>query len=110
MDSVRRTNSKLVRDNIPSIIKESGKKPIVRIASEQEMIDLLKEKLSEECLEVRKAYSKKMLKEELGDVLEVLISLAETKDISWEEIVNKKDKKAEKRGRFTKRYVLEEVI
>ena len=38
--------SKLVRDNIPSIIKKDGKKPIVRLANHEQKIQLLKEKLS----------------------------------------------------------------
>jgi len=66
--------------------------------------------LFEEALEVQKAYSKKMLKEELADVLEVLFSIAEYEAIPWKEVEEKREKKAQKRGRFAKRYVLEKVI
>lgn len=101
---------KLVRDNIPSIIKQSGKKPIVKLANKEQIIILLKNKLVEEAMEAQQTYSKKNLREEMADVLQVLESLCEELDIEWKMVVEKMHKKAERRGKFEKGYILEDII
>jgi predicted house-cleaning noncanonical NTP pyrophosphatase (MazG superfamily) len=103
-------NSKIVRDNIPSIIKKDGKKPIVKLANHDQKIKLLKLKLVEEAEEAQKAYSKKLLVEELADLMQVITSLSEELDINFNQIQIKMRKKAERRGEFKKGYILEEII
>jgi predicted house-cleaning noncanonical NTP pyrophosphatase (MazG superfamily) len=100
---------KLVRDNIPQIIKRSGKKPVVTLASQNQMIELLKDKLLEEAQEVKQTKTNKEIREELADVLQVIISLSEILNIPLSSIEEKRKKKLLRRGSFSKRYVLENI-
>ena len=49
---MERIYNKLVRDNIPNIIKEKGEEPITRILSDEEYKKELEKKLNEEYQEV----------------------------------------------------------
>ena len=95
---------KLVRDKIPDIIKEKGGESKTHIAEEAEFFEKLNVKLREEVEEFLKDDNP----EEMADILEVLEALAESKNINWQDIVAIKKSKAEKRGRFKKRIILEE--
>ncbi|MBI2583664.1 MAG: nucleoside triphosphate pyrophosphohydrolase [Candidatus Aenigmarchaeota archaeon] len=97
---------KLVRDNVPDIMKEKGENAEFRQASEEEYKQLLKKKLVEEALEFQ-AESKT---EELADVLEVLHALAEASGTVISEIEEIRKAKREERGGFSKRIVLERWI
>ena len=50
--------NKLVRDNIPNIIKENGQKPIYHTLNDGEYWDALLQKDTEELQEVKEATSK----------------------------------------------------
>lgn len=95
--------NKLVRDRIPEIIEQAGKVPLTHIASDGEYWNKLKEKLQEEVDE----FSEKETKEELADVLEVVKAICDFKKI--ENLENLRKSKAEKRGGFRNRIILEEV-
>ena len=97
--------NKLVRDKISEIIKQEGKTPIIRIADEEEYVLKLREKLHEEADEVAESHEV----EELVDIMEVIYALAEQKGISYEELEKIRQRKANKKGRFAKRIILEEV-
>jgi predicted house-cleaning noncanonical NTP pyrophosphatase (MazG superfamily) len=97
--------NKLVRDQIPEIIKEKGKTPIIHIADEREYVKKLEEKLTEEVQEFLFAKSV----EEMADVLEVLEALSQVRGFSMQEVEIYRKQKAEKSGKFLKRIVLEEV-
>lgn len=97
---------KLVRDRIPEIIENSGKHAVCRRAENEEYNKLLKAKLWEEVRE----YAESDGLEELADIFEVLKALAADHGVNWDEIVNMANKKAEKRGGFGERWVLEKVI
>ena len=94
---------KLVRDNIPKIIKSSGGLPRHRIADEHEYEDLLYKKLEEEILELQEDKNA----EELGDVLEVLDSIRVHYNLKSDDISSVASAKREKNGAFHKRIVLE---
>ena len=101
--------NKLVRDNIPSIIKKNGGEPYTRILSDEEYKNELEKKLYEEYNEVLNASSSDRI-EELADMLEIISSLAKLENASLEDVIRVMDKKREKRGGFEDKIFLEKVI
>lgn len=100
---------KLVRDRIPEIITSRGGRPVCRKADEEEYWLKLKEKLHEEVEEFEKAGTEAEAKEELADVLEVIRAIADHLKCRGDEIENLRIKKAEERGAFKERIILEEA-
>ena len=96
--------NKLVRDRIPEIIRQKGDTPVTHIADDKEYWEKLKEKLLEEV----KEFKKDETEEELADILEILDAVIEYKKFDKDEIENIKEEKAEKRGTFNKRIILDE--
>ena len=72
---MERIYNKLVRDNIPNIIKSKGETPVTRILSEDEYKNELEKKLYEEYKEVIEASGSDRI-EELADMLEIINALA----------------------------------
>lgn len=97
--------NKLVRDRIPEIIKQKGKIPVTHIASDNEYWEKLKEKLKEEVEEFLEDGSK----EEIADILEVIYAVCDFKKIDKEELEVLRKKKAEERGGFKKKIILDET-
>ena len=100
------TYHKLVRDKIPDIIRQAGKTCTCSVLSDEDYKKLLDEKLNEELAEYQE--SKSM--EELADLLEVMHAVAIARGSSPEEVECIRKEKAEKRGGFEKKILLEEVI
>lgn len=99
--------NKLVRDEVPAIIKESGSEPVTRtIKTDEEYLLFLKRKLQEEMQEFDEDGSL----DELCDILEVLDAIIALKGITTDEIERVKRVKNRKNGRFEKRIFLEKVI
>lgn len=73
---------KLVRDRIPEIIRNDGKKPIIEILSNEEYLKELDKKLNEEVAE----YQADKSIEEMADILEVLYAVCEARGHSVEEM------------------------
>ncbi|MCQ2070087.1 MAG: nucleoside triphosphate pyrophosphohydrolase [archaeon] len=96
---------KLVRDRIPEIITESGRTCRTRTVSGDELYAYLDRKLDEETAEFRE--SKNV--EELADILEVVIGLANAIGCSEEELFAVRQKKKDERGAFLKGMVLEDT-
>ena len=96
---------KLVRDRIPEIIEGAGKTCTWSVLSEEDYLKLLDEKLNEELAEYQE--SKSM--EELADLMEVIRAVAAARGSSIEEVERIRKEKAEKRGGFEKRILLESV-
>ena len=98
--------NKLVRDRIPEIIEQSGKKCVYRALSDDAYLVMLDQKLNEELAEYQE--SKSM--EELADLLEVIRAVALARGSSIEEIEAIRRKKAAERGGFTRKLLLVEVM
>lgn len=96
---------KLVRDRIPAIIEQSGRKPIYHRASEEEYRIKLLDKLIEEATEFASCPSE----EELADILEVILSLFEVFEFDPAEVESIRLSKLMERGGFEKRLILEEM-
>ena len=101
MSSIKFYN-KLVRDKIPEIIKSKGAKCTTAIVSEQTYLELLDVKLCEELAEYRADNSQ----EELADMLEVMMAIAQARGYDWNHILEIQAKKREERGGFNDRIVL----
>lgn len=98
---------KLVRDRIPEIINEdTGVMPKIHIAeTDEEYLQKLMEKLKEEVEE----FAEDASAEELADILEVLDAIFALEKFDRDEVNEVKEKKAWKRGGFTKRIILDEA-
>ena len=97
--------NKLVRDKIPEIIEQAGQACACSVFTSVAPV-MLDEKLNEELAE----YQEDKSIEELADLLEVVRAVARARGSSIEEVEDIRRHKAEKRGGFEKRILLEEVI
>ncbi|WP_223701697.1 nucleoside triphosphate pyrophosphohydrolase [Sutcliffiella deserti] len=103
------TYNKLVRDKIPQIIEESGKKYTSEILNDHDYIKYLKLKSYEELDEYCASQSNEEAVEELADLLEVIHALATHHGFSMEEVEEVRKEKANKRGGFQEKIFLVEV-
>lgn len=102
--------NKLVRDNIPEIIKcNNDGEAVIRILSDEEYKKALEDKLYEEYQEVLESSGEDRV-EELADMLEIMISLAKLEKSNLEKIIEIAKKKKAKRGGFDKKLYLEKVV
>jgi len=97
--------NKLVRDKIPEIIKSKGENPRTHMADDKEYLKKLGEKLLEEINE----FLEQNNKEELADIMEVIDAVCEFKGWNKKDIEDIQKKKAEERGSFSNRIILDEV-
>jgi len=88
--------NKAIRDKIPEIIAESGKKYNLKQLNDESFLAEIEKKLIEEVNE----YSKSKDVEELADLLEVIYRISELKGVSSDELDKIRIDKAEKRGKF----------
>ena len=102
--------NKLVRDNIPEIIKSNGGKAFYRELNDKEYWEYLLKKDNEELEEVKNAPSINELKKELADKIEVIRAMAEYIGFTLLDIIDEADNKKHKNGGFKKRILLEKVI
>ncbi|MBQ8642477.1 MAG: nucleoside triphosphate pyrophosphohydrolase [Clostridia bacterium] len=101
---------KLIRDRIPEIIRAKGQTCVTERLDDVSWRVMLTEKLTEECGEVLAAETDADVLEELADVLEVVYTMAADRGCSAEALERIRQEKAEKRGRFTGRLLLTEVV
>lgn len=102
--------NKLVRDNIPEIIKSNGGEPYFRKLNDDEYWEYLLKKDEEELEEVRTAKSIEERKKELADKLEIIRAMADFNGFDLQDIIEEADRKKYKNGGFQKRLLLEKVI
>lgn len=98
--------NKLVRDRIPEIIKNNGKKAVVRKLDAQEYKNFLDKKLCEELQEYLDSDSVN----ELVDLAEVIHAILKYKGIQIFDFYGIQRMKADERGAFDQRLLLVEVI
>lgn len=96
---------KLVRDNIPQIIENSGKRAITRTLDDEEYKVYLEKKLDEEVAEFHESKSL----EELADIAEVLNALRIAYGYSLNELDTERLTKTIERGAFTQKILLLKV-
>jgi predicted house-cleaning noncanonical NTP pyrophosphatase (MazG superfamily) len=96
---------KLVRDEIPAIIRENDETPVTHVATGEEYRRRLREKLCEEAEEFRESGDT----EELADVLEVIAAIREAEGLEAGELERLREEKADERGGFADGVVLERV-
>lgn len=101
----KKVYNKLVRDNIPSIIEESGGQAVTCTLEGEAFSVALNEKLSEEIQE----YLSTMEVEELADIYEVLLAILRDRGISFDEFDRIRRKKASARGVFREKIFLVSV-
>lgn len=97
--------NKLVRDKIPEIIADSGKKATFRVLMQSEYMEYLEKKLDEEVAEFHE--SKDI--EELADIMEVLIAIMIAKGSSADRLIGERLKKMTSHGGFHKRILLLDI-
>ncbi|WP_135854157.1 nucleoside triphosphate pyrophosphohydrolase [Halorussus salinus] len=96
---------KLVRDDIPEIIRANDERPVTHVAEGDEYRERLREKLFEEAAEFRESGDP----EELADVLAVVAAIRDAEGFDAEEIDRLREEKADERGGFEDGVVLERV-
>ena len=98
--------NKLVRDRIPEIIEESGKKCEIEILNQEQYITMLDAKLQEELYEYQESKSL----EELADLLEVMGAVVKARGYTWDNLTSVRRAKREKYGGFERKILLKGVI
>jgi predicted house-cleaning noncanonical NTP pyrophosphatase (MazG superfamily) len=94
--------NKAIRDKIPEIIQKDGCSCNVKTLSDDDFLEHLEKKLSEEVTE----YQNDKNPEELADILEVIYRIAQLKGVSKEELEKIRIKKSKERGGFEKNLFL----
>ncbi len=100
--------NKLVRDNIPNIIRSNGEIPVTRVLSDFEYKIELEKKLNEEYQEVIEATGKDRI-EELADMVEVIKYLAKLEGSTLDDVIAIANEKSAIRGAFEEKIFLEKV-
>ena len=95
--------SKLVRDKIPEIIAQDGRKADVEIAHNNNDFQMY---LSKKLVEESQEFVENQNPQELADVLEVLLTILHLKKMSFTELEKERLVKREARGGFEKRIIL----
>jgi len=94
---------KLIRDNIPGIMKEIGKQPKTHAANEKEFEEALIGKLDEELKEIKEGRNV----EEIADLIEVAYTLAKEYGATEDKVNILRKQKNLKNGAFEKKIILE---
>lgn len=91
---------KLVRDRIPEIIEDEGKKAVKTTLQKTELEYFLRLKLLEEAHELFRAKDSDEFTKEAADVLEVIMALADHHSVPMSKIEETRAKRANARGAF----------
>ena len=102
---MRQTYNKLVRDQIPDIIRADGRDCGLEIMTQEEYRGALLEKLVEEAREASQA-GREGLVTELADLYEVIDALIEAYDLDRETVLRTQQTRHAQRGGFSQRICL----
>ncbi|MFC7204244.1 hypothetical protein ACFQJC_12020 [Haloferax namakaokahaiae] len=104
-----REYDKLVRDDIPRIIRKSGETPVTHVADGEEFDRRLAAKLVEEAREFEEAreVDENDQLEELADVVAVIDAILARNEEDWETLRRLVSEKESERGGFEDAIVLE---
>ncbi len=94
---------KLIRDKLPQIMRASGIQVFERVMEKDEYLNMLKDKLLEETKEVIASGSGKEMREELADLLEVMLALAKIYGMELADIQKAAEQKRADKGGFDNR-------
>jgi len=97
---VRQEHNKLIRDRIPEIIRQTGRKCEVETMSRSEYYQALLNKLIEEAKEAAEAESNNLV-EELADIYEVIDAILTNLEIDKDTVLTKQGQKRQEKGGFT---------
>lgn len=101
----RQEYNKLVRDKIPEIIHQAGRECEVRILSNAEYLEALRQKLIEEAQEAALASSDDLVKE-LADLYEVIDAVLTAFGIERETVLAAQKQRQQERGGFERKIKL----
>lgn len=99
---MRMEYNKLIRDRIPEVIRQDGRKCQVTIMPEREYRQALLEKLVEEAQETAAARPQEMVAE-LADLYEVIDTIMAVYGIERESVLQEQERKRTERGSFEQR-------
>jgi len=100
-------SGKLVRDNIPAIIRRDGKVPLIRTLDDDEaFLRAALDKVVEEATELRAAHGKDHTTTEMADLLEIIEEVRRLRRISRWSVYVERWRRARARGTFKKRVYL----
>ena len=105
----KREFNKLVRDNIPEMIKDKGESVYISNLNGDELLRALRYKLVEECFEVLDALDPDEILEELADVSEVIDGILSFLKFKKSKLLQKQKQKKEKVGGFEEGVVLRQT-
>lgn len=91
---------KLIRDQLPTIMRAKGIVVHERTMEQNEFIQKLRDKLLEEAEEVRQAQNIEELLEELADVLEIIKTLSSANGLTMQQVEEKRIEKCKLKGGF----------
>lgn len=107
----KKTYNKLVRDNIPNIIKKNGDVCKVRKLNQKEFRNEALKKVVEEANELLESKDSKVeMIKELADLEEIISAVMEAYKISSREVSKEKLLRKKLRGGFTKKIFLIETF
>lgn len=100
------TYNKLVRDKIPTILKDQNISSETRILNDDEFKRHLLQKLQEEVIELINAHNETNFFEELADVIEVLTTIKKSFSIDSQILKKIRSQKNKERGKFNRQILL----
>ena len=102
---MKKTYNKLVRDRIPDIIEQDGKRAAFRYLDNEKILEQLFAKLHEETSELHDAQNVA----EVADIIEVLFAIAQRFGYDEQQTLEQVHQKRQTRGGFQKGILLESV-